>query len=212
MNLQLAVVGAPKTGKTSLCINFAEYLGATNLCYTENGLLGRGRGVISVRQARKLMVHPGSRSNGVMRSFAVNLPGDSLRRVVLVDTVSLKEQKPLPRRERPKLLLTLQALQEADAVLYLIDLSCSDPVLLHFAMEAGIRLMKYCRNAAKPFITLGTKCDLLPAAGGFSADPIFPGGKVIPVSSLDRRGFAELRKLLLAEEGMELPIRMHSGI
>ena len=98
MNLQLAVVGAPKTGKTSLCINFAEYLGATNLAIRKTACWAAA-GVISVRQARKLMVHPGSRSNGVMRSFAVNLPGYSLRRVVLVDTVFV-EQKP-SRRERP---------------------------------------------------------------------------------------------------------------
>ena len=175
MNLQVAVVGAPKMGKTSLCINFAAYLGAKNLCYTENGPMGRGKGAISVLEARKLMVHPGPRSNGVMRSFSVNLPGDRPRRVVLVDTVSLKEQQPLPRRERQKLLLTLQALREADAVFYLIDLCCSDPVLINFAMDAGLRLMKYCRSAAKPFVALGTKCDLLPAASGLIDELFIPG-------------------------------------
>lgn len=199
MNLKLAVVGAPKTGKTSFCINFAEYLGAKNLCYTENGPLGRGRGVIVPSKARQLMVHPGPRCNGVMRSFSVNLLRSHLRHIVLVDTVSLKEKTPLPRSERQKLLLTLQALQEADAVIYLMDLSCNDPAFSEFAMDAGLRLVDYCRHAAKPFFALGSKCDLARSNKGLYRDTFFPGGKLIPVSSPTRNGFSQLKDQLFNE-------------
>ncbi len=197
MNLKIAVVGAPQAGKTLFCINFAEFLGAKSLCYTEEGPLGRGKGVVAPSQARRLMVHPGTRSNGVMRSFSVNLLGNS-RRIVLFDTVSLKEKNPLPRSERKKLLTTLQALMEADAVLHLVDLTTTDPAVLHFIMEAGQHLANYCLSRSKIYVPLGSKCDLLPVKGGLAGDLTFPGGKLMPVSSLTRHGFLQLREQFAA--------------
>ncbi len=199
MNLKLAVVGAPKTGKTSFCISFAEYLGAKNLCYTENGPLGKGRGVIMPSQAHRLMVHPGPRCNGVMRSFSVNFLKSNPKRIEFIDTVSLKESIPLPPSERHKLILTLQALQDADAVLYLMDLSCTDPAHIDFAMDVGLRLVDYCRKAAKPLYSLGTKCDLVSSRKRQHNEPILFREKLIPVSSLTRIGFPQLRELLLKE-------------
>ena len=127
MNINLAIVGTPGVGKTLFCINFAEFLGARNLCYTESSPYGRGQGVVTPETARKTMVSPGPRSNGSVRSFAVNiLQGESMR-LVLMDTASLKEGKLLTKRERGQLVLTMQALQEADALLHLVDLACTDP-------------------------------------------------------------------------------------
>lgn len=203
MNINLVAVGASRVGKTLFCINFAEYLGAKNLCYTENGPLGRNRGVVLPHDARNLMVHPGPRCNGVVRTFAVNLPLGNPRRIALVDTASLKAKTPLPRSERVKLILTLQALEEANAVLYLVDLSCGDPAHLDFAMEAGLRLADLCRRSAKPFFTLGSKCDLAPSARDLLRVPFSPGGKLIPVSSLTREGFPQLRKRLLDETPLD---------
>ena len=70
MNLSVAVVGASGAGKTLFCINFAEYLGAHSLSYTEAGKAsGRRRALLSPAAARRLMVEHGRRSNGVVRTL-----------------------------------------------------------------------------------------------------------------------------------------------
>jgi len=50
------------------------------------------------------------------------------------------------------------------------------------------------------FVALGSKCDLLPVKGSLAVDSIFPGGKLIPVSSFTRHGFQQLREQFTAPE------------
>ena len=197
MNLNIAVVGAAKVGKTLFCINFAEYLGAKNLNYTETGPHGKGRGVILPRTARELMVDPGSRCKGVVRTFAVHLLQRPSRRVALIDTASLKENAPLPKAERTKLLLTLQAIQQADAVLHLVDLSCGDPARAEFALAINHRMERYCSQKGIPYLAVGNKRDLLHGSPFNYRQFFSPNGKMPAVSSATGEGFPKIRRLLL---------------
>lgn len=191
MNTSIAVVGAARTGKTLFCINFAEYLGARSLSYTETGSSGRGRGTLSPAAARDLMVNRRRRSGGLLRTFAVHLLQRPGGRIALIDTVSLKDKVPLPPFERPRLLLTLQALQGAETVLQMVDLSCSDPARREFDDALGRSLAEYCRRRGKFFLTAGSKVDLLerPPLKERSGVP----GKVIFISSLTGAGFPRLQ-------------------
>ena len=198
MNLSVAVVGAAGAGKTLFCINFAEYIGAHSLSYTEAGkAAGRRRALLSPAAARRLMVEHGRRSNGVVRTFAVHLPTQPYRRLVLIDTAALKEKSPLPRPERSRLVLTLQAIESADLVLLLIDLSCSDPAILEFNDRVGRYLEDYCRQQGKPFLIAGSKADLL--SGPYKESHFAaPGFSLLLISSVTRAGFARLKKMILA--------------
>jgi hypothetical protein len=209
VNLNIAVVGAAKGGKTLFCINFAEYLGARALCYTENSPFGAGRGVTTPETARALMVDPGPRCNGVVRSFAVNRPHRQPRRIALIDTASLKEKSPLPRAERKKLILTLQALQEADAVLYLADLACYDPVGIDFALASDRGLSRYCFKKGKPYLVVATKCDLPHARKNPYIEQFFcRNGRIPFISSLTREGFAQLRRQLFEQPALFMGARL----
>lgn len=195
MTLSLAVVGAARSGKTLFCINFAEYLGARTLNYIEHGSAGKGRGALSPAAARELMVRRGRCSNGAVRTFAVHLLREPCRRVALIDTASLKEKNPLPRFERARLLLTLQAMHGAGMILQLIDLSCSDPARLEFDEEVGRSLADYCRRRGKIFLAAGSKADLL--GEPLQREQMITWGKIPFVSSLTRAGFPGLRSDIL---------------
>jgi hypothetical protein len=201
VNKNIAVVGAAKEGKTLFCINFAEFMGARSLCYTERSPSGIGRGVVSPATARELMVDPGPRCNGVVRSFAVNLLQRQPQRLALVDTASLKEQSPLPHAERKKLVATLQALREADIILHLLDLACNDPARIDFSSEANRFLSSYCLRHGKQYLVIGTKCDLLNGRKGMIRHFFSPDSKPLFISSTTREGFAQLRHLLLSKSG-----------
>lgn len=195
MKLSLAVVGAPRSGKTLFCINFAEFLGCRILSFTEEGGTGRGRGTLSPAAARELMVNHGRRSKGVMRTFAVHLLQQPCRRITLIDTFSLKEGQPLPRYERTRLLLTLQALESAAMVLQVIDLSCGDPARLEFDEHVGRSLADYCRRQGKPFLTAGSKADLLEDSE--RKEHSTAAGKMLYISSLTQAGFPRLKSDIL---------------
>lgn len=197
MNLTIAVTGAAGAGKTLFCINFAEHLGARSLCYSEIGPHGRGRGALLPRDARRRMVGPGPGVNGAVRTFAVNMPGPQPRRIALIDTAALKPGPRLTRPERRKLVLTLQALQEADTVLHLVDLSSPDPKATEFACQVNRRLADFCAREDKRYLAVGSKRDL---AGGnrFPYGLFFsPDDRMPAVSSVTGEGFPALRRLLL---------------
>lgn len=209
MNLSLAVIGASGVGKTLFCINFAEYLGACSLSYTEAGGGRRGRGLLSTAGARRLMVGRGRRGSGVVRTFTVHPALKPHRRLALIDTAALQQTEPLPRRERSRLRLTLQALERADLILMLLDLSCSDPAVREFCDRAGCYLADYCRLQGKIFFTAGNKADLLTERAGkerfIAAEMDFPA-----ISALTRAGFALLKEALLgaAPADAGLPYKM----
>lgn len=192
----MAVVGASRSGKTLFCINFAEYLGARTLSYSESGSAGGGAGALSPAAARKLMVSNGRSAGGVVRTFTVHLTARPCRRIAIIDTASLKERFPLPRFERARLLLTLQAIQEAGLILQLIDLSCRDPARLEFDESAARGLADYCRSRGKIFMTIGSKADLLGdiCRGEHFALP----GKMLIISSASGAGFPRLRGEIMA--------------
>ncbi|MGI6615594.1 MAG: hypothetical protein ACOX30_06210 [Dethiobacteria bacterium] len=196
MNLSIAVIGASKAGKTLFCINFAEYMGAGNLSYAEYTPGGQGRGLLSPAGARRLMVGRSGRGNGVLRIFTVHLPPRPYRRLALIDTVALQAKNPLPRSGRSQLLLTLQAMERADLILMLFDLSCTDPALQEFNDRAGGYMADYCRQRGKLFLPGGSKADLLSGSPGgktlFAA-----GGELLHISSLRRAGFPLLKKMIL---------------
>lgn len=206
INLNLAVVGTAGVGKTLFCINFAEYMGAASLSYSEVGREGEGRALLSPAGARRLMVGRGRRGSGVVRTFTVHLPLRPYRRLALIDTAALPEREPLPRFERPRLALTLEALARANLILLLIDLSCADPVREEFNERAAGYLADYCGQQGKLFFTGGSKADLLKgAAPGRGRCLLYTGAGLLPISSLSGLGFARvkerLRRAALAAEG-----------
>jgi hypothetical protein len=197
VNLSIAVVGAARVGKTLFCINFAEYLGARILSYTQSGGAGQGRGALSPDAARERMVNHGRRGNGVVRTFTVHLPQRKpYRRIALIDTASLKENNPLPRSGRSALLLTLQAIHSAAVVLQMIDLSCGDPARHEFDDRVGRHLADYCRWQGKLFLIAGSKADL--PVNSHQAR-IAVSGKMLFISSLTRAGFSRLQSAILGE-------------
>ncbi len=143
-----------------------------------------------------MMVDPGPRCNGVVRTFAVHLLRHPPQRLALIDTASLKDKLPLPREERRKLTITLQALQESDAVLHLIDLSTADPVAADFTGQTHRRLVSYCLHSGKPLLTAGTKVDLIDSRLLDLEQTLPPGVNLIPISSLTGDGFPQLRRQL----------------
>ncbi|NLA25816.1 MAG: hypothetical protein GX878_00310 [Firmicutes bacterium] len=195
MKVNMAVLGAPRSGKTLFCINFAQYLGSRILNYTEESVAGRRRGTLSPAAAREMMVFNGQRGRGVVRTFAVHLLRQPCKRIALIDTASLKEGVPLPYLERSRLLLTLQALESAVMVLQMIDLSCNDPARLEFDEKVGRFLAAYCRRRDKLFLTAGSKADLIGDSSG--RERITASGRILYISSLTQAGFPRLHSDIL---------------
>ncbi len=197
IDLNLAVVGTAGVGKTLFCINFAEYMGANSLSYSEVGRGGEGRALLSPAGARRLMVGRGRRGSGVVRTFTVHLPLRPFRRLALIDTAALPVREPLPRFERPRLALTLEALGRANLILLLIDLSCADPVREEFNERAASYLADYCEQQGKLFLTGGSKADLLKGAvPGRGRCLLYTGAELLPISSLSGLGFARVKERL----------------
>ncbi|NLA12245.1 MAG: GTPase domain-containing protein [Firmicutes bacterium] len=196
MNLAMAVVGTAGAGKTLFCINFAEYMGAGSLSYSEVSGGNERRALLSPAGARNLMVGRGRRGNGVLRTFTVHLTGP-LRRLSLIDTAALPERDPLPRFERSRLALTLQAVAGADLILLLIDVSCADPAHEEFNERAEGSLAAYCRQQGKLFLTGGSKADLLKRAPEkHRRRPLYAGANLLLISSVTGLGFARVRGLI----------------
>lgn len=207
MNLSMAVVGASGAGKTLFCINFAEFLGAGSLPYIEAAKGSQGRGLLSPAGARRMMVGRARQGNGVVRTFSVHLQPRPYRRLALIDTAALPERDPLPRFERSRLALTLQALVRANLIMLLCDLSCADPAVQDFNDRAGSHLAEYCRRQGKLFLTGGSKADLL------SGPPekrrlLLAGANLLLISSVTQAGFARLKEMIL---GAALSTGVSSG-
>jgi hypothetical protein len=196
LKIDVAVAGLPRVGKTLFCINFAEYMGARNLCYTQSGPTGRGKGVVTPGEAREKMVYAGARLNGVVRGFVVNLLSREPIRLLLADTAALNATNPLSKQDRRSLCFTLNALQEADVVLYLMELPCTDPVKIDFALQVNLALSGYCLRHNKPYLLVGTKLDQLTGSSRLQKQIFCPNGKLFKLSSVTREGFPDLRRIL----------------
>lgn len=197
MSLALAVVGTAGVGKTLFCINFAEYMGAGCLSYSEMVAGGERGALLSPAGARRLMVGRGRRGSGIVRTFTVHLALGPYRRFALVDTAALPEKDPLPRFERSRLALTLQAVARADLVLLLVDLSCVDPVYEEFNERAEGYLAAYCRQQGKIFLIGGSKADLLQKTPERQwRRPLYAGANMLLLSAVTGLGFARIRGLI----------------
>ena len=98
------------------------------------------------------MVEPGSRTNGTVRTFAVNRLNGKPLRIAFTDTTALLQEEPLPKRERLKLIATLQAIRRADLIIHLIDLTCTDPSRLDFVGKIHRSLAAACSGQGQRYL------------------------------------------------------------
>ncbi|HHX86599.1 MAG TPA: hypothetical protein GX693_00290 [Firmicutes bacterium] len=159
MTLKIAVVGAPGSGKTLFCINWARYLGATRIQFCEFTAAGKREGIITPQAARDKMAVNGSSQTA--RTFIINRPGKIPSRLTLIDTPCLRGKPDLTSSERSKLSLTLQILSEVDVIFNLVDLACSDPLRMEFAAEVDRCLSGFSARRQVLYRLVGNKFDLI---------------------------------------------------
>lgn len=210
------MVGRPNSGKTLFALNFAAWAGLRSVELHAEGSGGTTSRRMAVETARALLTGPSPHQTRALQSLVVAVPtGKGRRRLTIVDSTGLDDQVHADAEVRRAMAQTIRALRRADVVLHLMDAAALGEALRasHRAGGGGVtgrggvgdraelpdidrQLVRVGRLRAG-YAIVANKMDL-PAAGS-GLDVIrreFPGVAVLPISTMEMRGFGEVRRFV----------------
>ena len=194
------IVGRPNVGKTLFLINFAEYCGVRSL---ELGVWEPGGSErterLSLDEARARLVGALPNQTRRLQWLDLSLPkGKGRRRFRLTDTAGVTDTIHEAAEVRQAVADTLAALRQAAVVLHVVDAAAlGQRGAVDSRDEVDLQLAHYASLRA-PYAMLANKVDLPWAAGGVDLlRRTLPGQRILPVSALNRRGFAEVRRFVM---------------
>jgi predicted GTPase len=190
------LVGQPNVGKTLFALHFAEFLGMHVLDVTfqaSDGLLGCKH--YRVEQAIRELSSIERHKTREIQTIALKIPvGKSIRNIQLIDSCGLSDGIHPDILIRKAMVQTLSALRYVKMILHMLDASCYGRAK---AVPDIDRQVAQYGSAKGRYAILANKMDLPGAKEGlhFIADA-FPGQTIIPVSSLNKIGFKEVKALV----------------
>ncbi|MBX5477165.1 MAG: GTPase domain-containing protein [Clostridia bacterium] len=189
------VTGQPRAGKTLFVIQFAAFLNVSELRLHVTAP-GEPTHVVTlpVSRARAELVDGADHKTRALQAVDVQVPVRKHVRVIrLTDTTGLSDDIHQDAPVREAMAQTLRALRSAEAALHLIDAhrAGEDPRAIADVDREIVRFMA----SRGPFAVVASKMDLPGASTGLERiRRAFPEARVIPVSSVTRAGFPEVRR------------------
>lgn len=190
------VIGRTNVGKTLFVINFASFLGLKSLSFTFLNSSGqRYNKVYSIDLAKKYLTGSKSHRTRSLQSVTVQFPvGKGRKKFILTDTTGLVDGIHQEKSIRKAMAQTLAALQEADLIIHVLDISAVNKSGYSERLHLIDRqLIDYGKERSN-FIILVNKMDLPEASDIMEKiNEQISGVLVFPVSSLTGEGFSEVK-------------------
>lgn len=190
------LVGQPNAGKTLFALQFAEFLDMRVLevvFQASDGLLGCKQ--YRIEQAIRELSSIERHKTREIQTIALKIPaGKSIRHIRLIDTCGLSDGIHADLEVRKAMVQTLSTLRYAKMILHIMDASLYGRIKL--ISDIDHQVGQY--GAAKGnYAILANKMDLPGAKAGLSfIANSFPGQTIIPISSLKKQGFKEVKALV----------------
>ena len=184
--MRVVLVGRPNVGKTLLLINFAAYLGASEITRP-----GPDSSKISLEQARRECVSYVAHKHLTPLTVYFTSTKFSDGGMVLVDTPGIVEGVAEEPGIRHGIGQALEELLRAQAILVVLDGG------LDALPEFDDDLVGLASRLA-PTIIVDNKADAHPEFKLWVHREHFSGHSVVPLSAVTRRGFRELKQRLFA--------------
>ncbi|MDD4518269.1 MAG: 50S ribosome-binding GTPase [Limnochordia bacterium] len=196
---QCIILGKANVGKTLFAINFADYLGISDLEIVSTYPEGRAHVQIYRKdEAIDSLTSISPHQTRCLQAFTIRLrKGKSEKQLILLDSTGLIEGIHANPQVRAAMAQTLAAIRDAQVVLHMIDASSvgidgSDGAI----GEVDRQLCQYAR-LKRGYVILANKMDLHGAALGLERiKATFQGQTIIPISALKKQGFAEVRRFV----------------
>lgn len=189
--MEALVIGRPNCGKTLFTINFALYMGISEIAVEVQG--GSRARRIPLAQARQKWVSP--TSHRVLTRLEIPLDTGGLN-LVLCDTVGIPEGVHPDPEIRHAAARTLERMAGASIVLLMIDASLANPQSHTPLGSLDDELVQLCQVTGYSLI-VANKIDRDGREEGLRRiRQRYPTALVLPTSALTRRGFREIKQHL----------------
>ncbi|MBE3589421.1 MAG: GTPase domain-containing protein [Firmicutes bacterium] len=189
------VTGQPRAGKTLFLIQFAAFLNVQELRLHVTAP-GEPTHILTlpISRARAELVDGADHKTRALQAVDVEVPVRKHVRVIrLTDTTGLSDDIHQEAAVREAMAQTLRALRSAEAVLHLIDADRAGRDGRAIA-DVDREIVRFMAGRG-PFSVLASKMDLPQAPLGLERiRRAFPEARVIPVSSVTRLGFPDVRR------------------
>lgn len=193
--MELLLIGRPHVGKTLLMINFAAYLGMSDIRVEVQD--GDGRQMarrLTLDRARRELVSLSTPKTAQVHSLTVDVTSGRQRaEILLIDTPGVMEGIAPDSRDRHLAAQTIERLMRAALVFHVVDVSrvksqCQE------AGESFDRSLWEFGQRREGYLVVANKVDRPGSHEGlkFLRDEC-PGNAIIPVSCITRRGFRDLK-------------------
>lgn len=193
--MDLVIIGRPNVGKTLLMINFAAYLGVREIRVdVQDGEGRRASRRLGVEKARRELVSLASPKTAQVQSLAVDVPmGRHRTRIVVSDTPGIVEGIAADTRARQLAALTIERLMTAVLVCHIIDASAVHSRRLESPGAFDQALVRFGQQRVG-YVLVANKMDRPGSHEGLRwIKEQYSGVSIMPVSSITRRGFRDLK-------------------
>ncbi|MFC4766406.1 GTPase domain-containing protein [Effusibacillus consociatus] len=191
------VLGRTNVGKTMFCVNFAEFLGLHRLevfYQLPDGSTRQKKYDLS--SARHELSGLGQHKTRSLQSIQLDLPGGKgARKFTLTDSTGLTDGVHPDRGLREAMAQTLGELKAADCILHMVDLGeVAKAGSLRSLGELDLQIAEF-GEFKDGYAMLANKMDLPEAKKGLALlQEEMRGTRIIPISSIYRQGFREVKE------------------
>lgn len=197
--MEVVIVGAPNVGKSLLVINFSQYLGVREIQLEEAETEGTEKPRhLTFDRARRDLVSLHTPKTTQIQIVPVQMPVNRQpQRLLLADTPGINDGVAVDPEHRRQIALTLERLLAATVILHVIDASRGNTRRSGFLGAFDTALAEWGRQLDR-YALVAHKMD---RPGSHESVNLlrrqFPDIPIIPVSSVTRRGYRELKLFLL---------------
>jgi|SRR5690554_263285 len=192
------VTGMPNVGKTCFVINFAEYMGLQELKFYMKQQAGyTSINSYSPEEAMSRLVSANDNFTKNVQSINIEIPaGKTYRRMEIIDSCGLTDGIHHNEEIRKAMAKTLGLIRKSSFILHMIDvlnINKKGEIL----MPVDRMILKYALKEKK-YAILINKIDLIYASNKIEIlKQQLHNTIMIPISALYKRGFKEVKKLVL---------------
>lgn len=196
------VTGMPNVGKTSFVINFAEYMGVKELKLHVKQVAGyTAINNYSLDEARRKLISVKDNATKEVQLIKLEIAkGKSIKELQLIDSCGLSDGIHPDEEIRLAMARTLKLIRDTEFILHIIDINNikKDKKDRDILLPVDRLILDYA-SLEKRYAILANKMDLSCAELNFKLlknhlrDII-----IIPISSLYKEGFKEVKKMVLS--------------
>lgn len=196
---QIVVLGQTNAGKTLFTINFAIYLGVTNMTITfQDSQRGSYTKNLEFEEAKQMLVSDAPHHTKLVQSAVLELPwGKGCKKFEIIDTAGINDGIHKDPQIRRAMSQTLAVVRQADVILHLLDCDkiARDNVLQGIG-EVDFQVAQF-GQLRQGYIIIANKIDLPQAKEGLEKIKAeFPGHPILEISALHNLGFKKVKEFV----------------